>query len=66
MKCLSITIATFFFASSLFANEKAPPAITNDIFSLITHPIVLGGIIALLAILILVIVTAIYWKYKNL
>ena len=65
MKYLSVTIATFFFASSASANEKAPIAITNDIFSFITHPIILGGIIALLAIFILVIATAFYWKYKN-
>lgn len=65
MKYLSITIATLFIASTVLANAKAPTAITNDIFSLITHPIVLGGIIALVAIFILVIATAIYWKYKN-
>jgi hypothetical protein len=66
MKYLSVTIATFFFVSSASANEKAPAAITNDIFSFITHPIILGGIIALLAIFILVIATALYWKYRNL
>ena len=66
MKYLSITIATFFIASAALANEKASTAITNDIFSFITHPIVLGGIIALVAIFILMIATAIYWKYKNL
>lgn len=66
MKYLPITIATFFISSTAFANEKAPTAITNDIFSFLTHPIVLGGIIALIAIFILVIATAIYWKYKNL
>jgi hypothetical protein len=66
MKHLSITIATFFIASVALANEKARTAITNDIFSFITHPIVLGGIIALVAIFILVIATAIYWKYRNL
>lgn len=66
MKYLSITIATFFIASTALANEKAATPITNDIFSFITHPIVLGGIIALMAIFVLVIATAIYWKYKNL
>jgi hypothetical protein len=65
MKYSSIIIATFFFVSSASANEKAPTPITNDIFSFITHPIILGGIIALLAIFILIIATAIYWKYKN-
>lgn len=66
MKYLSVTIATFFIASTALANEKAPTAITSDIFSFITHPIILGGIIALVAIFILVIATVIYWKYKNL
>lgn len=66
MKYLSITIATFFIAPVALANEKARPTITNDIFSFITHPIILGGIIAILAIFILIIATAIYCKYKNL
>jgi hypothetical protein len=66
MKHLSITIATFFIASVALANEKARSAITNDIFSFITHPIVAGGIISLVTIFILVIATAIYWKYRNL
>jgi hypothetical protein len=66
MKYYAMTIATFFITSAVLANEKARVAVTNDIFSFITHPIILGGIIALLVILILVIATAIYWKYKNL
>lgn len=65
MKYLSITIATFFLTSTVFANEKARVAITNDIFSLITHPIILGGIIALLVTLLLLIFSAIYWKYNK-
>jgi hypothetical protein len=66
MKYISMTIATFFITCAVLANEKARAAITNDIFSFIIHPIILGGIISLLVVLILVIATAIYWKYKNL
>jgi hypothetical protein len=65
MKYLSMAIATFFITPAIFANEKAPAAITNDVFSLLTHPIILGGIIALLVTILLVIFSVIYWKYNT-
>lgn len=65
MKYLSITIATFFVSSTVSANEKARAAITNDVFSFITHPIILGAIIALSVTFLLVIFSAIYWKYHD-